>query len=335
MAIDGKVYSGKEVEVGFAEETTFGTPVAASGSFTQICEFDSVSINYGLTQIAEPRYCGDRTVRTNNLYTTQAGGLREITLSGVIPNLTDFAPILYGVFQNVTESATAPYKKTYNHWSAQPDFASNGGEFFTVGVKSPISGQSELFTSCIIKNIKMSSDMVSDDGRMKVDITFISAFDVTLTTFTGTWTSVTRSYFDYHNADTKTLNGADLVLYSWELNIENNAVRVGQDSSGKGQTYAIGIPKFEWTGSITTKYDDNTSSVLTDFLAGTTRTFELIIGTSGTNALEIYLEDIYYTGHEKQLDAAEGQQINIPFEVVYDGSTYSYISLEDGVDRSW
>ena len=336
MAIDGNVYSGSEVQVGFAQESTFGTVTADSGAFVQLAEFGSISFDKGLTQKLEMKNRGSRVANIDDKYITEAGGTRKFTISDIPVRRTDLAELLYAVLQNVSEGATTPYTKTFNLLlSSQPDFSSSAGYFATMGAKLPLSGRDIKLTSCIASNLALKSDIVSGDGRLMASVDFISGFSSSVAaTFSGTWTIASQNYFDFGSPATATLDGNDLVLYSWELAINNNAKRQGNDSNGNAQTYSVAIPELEVTGSLTVKYDSNVAAVMADYIAGNEKPIVLEVGTAGAAGhFKLDLQDTIYTG--PNLDLGDEIKLTVPFKMLYDGSNTSTITVSDGVDQAW
>lgn len=341
MAINGVTYSGKEVQVGFAEETTFGTPIADNAAFTQLVDFGSITVEDGLTQDISVKNRAKYIPVDTDSYTSQTGGVRVITISDIVVRLADLPDLLYAVHQNVTEDATTPYSKEFGvlTTSNKPDFATSGGYFCTIGIKNPIAGYDEKYTSCICTDLKLKADMVGGDGRLRADATFISGFAAgTTSTFSGTWSANTATYFDFNKPTAKTMNAVDVVLYSFEVDIKNNGVRVGCDSSGDAETYNIGNPEFAISGSLVTKYDANTKGILADYLAGTARVIEIATGTSGNSGyLDFNFDTTHYTGAAKEIDRAEGYAISVPFVGVERaaGPATPAITVADASDRAW
>lgn len=337
MAISGVVYSGKEVQLGIAQESTFGTAIADNAAFVQIPEFDSISIDYGLTQDFSLKNRGKRIAYDADLYASQTGGTRVITISGMVVRRTELAEWLYGVFQNVTEGAATPYEKTFSVADDQPDFASNEGYFFTLGIKNPITAYDEKYTSCIVREITISADMVGGDGRLKADVTIISGFAASTTsTLSGTWTISTQNYYDANLFDTKTYNTNDLVLYGFSVSINNNAKRIGNNSSGNAEGYAIGVPEIEITGNLNVKYDANTQGALADTLAGTERVIEfgLADGTAAGDLMFDFNEAVLVST-DRDDNRDEGVSRTLNFKAVANSGATPQIRVADGVDQAW
>ena len=341
MAINGVVHSPNACRLGIAEEATFGTAIAQDAAFIEWIEWDSVSVDYGLTQEVPLRHRTRRLVDSADTYVSQSGGTRTITVSGLVVRRKDLQYLLYGVCQEVqSESATTPYQKVYGiDWTAQPDFSASAGLFFTLALRSQVDAYHETFTSCVIKSVKLSYDGVGGDGRIKADIEFISGFTaVTTHTYSGTWTIPTQVYVDGHNFATKSINSADAVIYGWDLNINNNAVRVGNDTTGQCQTYSIGVGGngMETTLNIKTKYDANMVGLKAKYLAGTFVPAILTLGSSGVAGyFHIgYLSSIV-TGMPFE-DAEQGQAINLSLTGTYKtGALITFAEAAADADRTW
>ena len=345
MAINGLVFAGSETRVGFSEESTFGTAIADGGAFTALEADLPTGIDMGVFQEIGVKNTNSRVAQNDMDFTTTAGGLRVVNVSNIKCRRTDIAPLLYAVMQNVSESATTPYTKTFT-WdgsegtpTTQPDFSSNAGYFATLGVRGPIASKHYKFTSAIVRSLELSASMTGGDGRLMANAEFISGFAPSVTAnYSGTWSYTTQNYFNFSNMTTKTLGGSDVVVYDFSLKLDNKAVRVGNNSSGHAETYGVGIPEYELTGSITLKYDANSLPAIANFLSGTTAALQLAVGSAGSAGhLDFTMPAIITTGPSMDYGRAEGQAITIPFKALYDagGNPLITITLSDGNDFAW
>ena len=345
MAINGLVHAGSETRFGFSEEPTFGTAIADSGTFVALeCDIPT-GIDMGLFQETTVKNTNSRVAQNDQDFHTTAGGTRSISVSNIKPRLTDTAPLLFSVMQNVSEGATTPYTKTFT-WdgsegtpTTQPDFSANAGYFATLGIYGPIASKHYKFTSAIMRSLELSASMTGGDGRLMANAEFISGFAPAVTSnFSGTWAYATQNYFNFNQMTTKTLGGSDIVIYDFSLTFNNNAVRVGSDSGGHAETYAVGVPEYELTGSITVKYDANSVPAIANFLAGTSSALQLATGTVGNAGhLDFTMPAIVHTGPSMDYGRAEGQAITLPFKALYDagGNPLVTVSLSDGNDFAW
>lgn len=338
MAIDGVVHSGSQTTWGISQESTFGTAVADAGTFIQF-EGPPPSIDWGLTQDLGVKNHGYRFADLSTTYNTQSGNLRVLSFSDLLVRRLDLAELLYAVTQTVTEAAGSPFQKDFEIVSTttQPDFASNAGYFATVAIRGQEANLDRKFTSCILRNLTLNADLTGGDGRLRASGEWVSGFSANTTAeMSGTWGYNTQYYYDFSSPTAKAIDANDLVLYSWSLTINNNAGRIGNDSSGDAESYKIGIPEYEVTGSLTLKYDDNTKGLLADFLAGTEEAITLSVGSAGAAGyFLINIDNAQYTGHEK--DYGEEEIVTIPFKAMGNGATDEFLDLrvDDGNDQTW
>jgi hypothetical protein len=246
--------------------------------------------------------------------------------------------------QNVSEGATTPYTKTFT-WdgsggtaTTQPNFVSNAGAFYTLGIDEAESGAYDhKFTSCIIRTLGLSIDFSPGaDNRLKANAEFISGFAASTTsTFSGTWAYNTRSYFDFASPSAKQLNNNDIVVYKFDINFSNNATRIGNDSSGDAETY--GLPQYSCSGSITLKWDTNTVGVFADYLAGTEREIDLQVGTPGSDGhLGFLIPEARVEAASKEYGAEQGQAVTFNFHAGHDASNpIITVTLSDANDQAW
>ena len=335
MAIVGTVYAGTQSKWGFVEEATFGTAIADNQNFAQF-EGPVPSVNYGIIRDKDQKFNGSRVLQGSEKYHTDGGGLREISFSDLIVRKLDLGDLLYAVCQNVTEGASTPYTKTYtiDITTTQPDFASDAGYFATIGIYDPIASYMRKFTSCILRDLTLSADL-SGDGRLRASGTWISGFSASTTAnFSGTWAYNTQAYLDYHSMSTKQIEDTDVVVYGWDITVNNGAERVGS-ASGDAETY--GIPMYNVTGNIRVKYDTSVQGLIADSIAGTGREIDLAVGTGGQDGhFSALLYDVYFDDISKEYGDPKGQLLNVPFQARnLTSSDLALFTLSDADDRAW
>lgn len=325
---------------GYSEESTFGTAIADNGTFEALTSAPP-SPDYGLLQSVDIRHRNQVYADIDDEYTTQAGGLRVLPFGETPIRIEDLGVFLYSVTQSVSEAAGSPFQKDYaigTSWAA-PDFSSDAGLFHTIGIYDTIASNHKKFTSCVLRSLTLKYD--PGDGRLMASGEWISGFTSSVTAnFSGTWNTNTQTYLDFNAPTTKTLGGSNMLMTGWEITINNNAGRVGNDSSGNAENYKIGIPEIEITGSISTIYDTNSDGFVADFLAGTTRALVLADGGSGTGTsgyFDINLPSIVFTGNEDDYSQDVGRVVTLPFKAVGNTSTNGLMTAEvsDAVDQGW
>jgi len=334
MAIDVTTWSSNDARVSIAQEAAFGTAITNAGF--HLAEFDEVSVDWGLTQ-SIPSLRAARMASDSDVYVSQTGGTRTITISNITFRRQDLPEFLYAVLQNVTEGATTPFQKTFEQWSSAPDFGSDAGYFCTVGIYMPEgAGKGFTFKSCVCTQLDLKADLIGGDGRLTGTATFISGFAADPSaTIAGTSIS-SQAYFDFNAMSTKTLGGNDIVVYGFDISIKNNAVRVGNDSSGDAENYSFGIPEVEITGTLKTKHDANTGDIADDLVAGTPREIILSVGTDDTTGhCQIDLDNVVFTDHGMDAKQQQGFAVELPFKTVLVSTDYPTITVADAYDQSW
>ncbi len=269
MAIDGTVTAGTEHEFAISEEATFGTAITATTNdlwkllhITEVPQWDLS----GIVRDSTMRVRGSRVPHNEDNYITRAGGTILIPFTCIVTDLT-YDLLIYGVMQDlVSEGATTPFEKIWE-WdgaTTQPDFASNGGKFYTTCLNGGIPAENFIATSCILRDLTISSDPGTNGGRMTASGTFMSGFSSATKFFEsgsqafGTPTQPGTTYYNHCNLVTKTIGGTDMIVESYSITYNNKAVRVGCTVAGDAEQYALGgAGDYEVTGSIRLLYDDN------------------------------------------------------------------------------
>ena len=332
-----------ENKVGISQESTFGTVIADNGTFVQV-DCDMPVPDFGLFQDSRLTNRGSRVRETDDDHETQSGGQRIITLNNWVVRRLDLAEIMYAVMQNVSESASTPFTKTFT-WqgsggtsTTQPDFSSNAGYFVTIGLDESYSGTYDnKFTSCIARKVTLQwSIATGEDGRLRANVEYISGFTASVAaTFSGTWAHNTKNFYQMDQPSTVQLNNADIKVLKGEIVYNNNAIRAGTNSSGNAITYALG--PYELTGNLLVIWEGNTVSNLADFIAGTTREIDIAVGTpDATGHFSQLIPAAKFTGSAKDYSRAEGQAVNIPFDARHDGTNpIVTVTISDANDQAW
>ena len=222
--------------------------------------------------------------------------------------------------------------------TTQPDFTTGAASYFcTLGIFDTIAAYCRQFHNCILRTLTLSADMSGGDGRLRASGEFISgAAANTTATFGGVWSHPVQSFFDF-NAPTKFSVGSDAVIYSWDLTINNNAIRIGHTTTGTAETYKLG--PYEVTGNISVKYDVAMQGIIAAAIAGTATSIQLACGTDGqTGNFDILMTTCQLLDVAKDYGSPEGQKINIPFiamGVSGDATAAITVTMSDGSDKAW
>ena len=353
MAIDGTITAGTEYEFAISEESTFGTAITATTTdiwkllhITEVPQWDLS----GIVRDSTMRSRGSRVPHNEDNFITRAGGTILIPFTCIVTDIT-YDLLIYGNMQDlVSEDVSTPFEKIWE-WdgaTTQPDFVSNAGKFYTVVLNGGISSEDFIATSCILRDLTISSDPGTNGGRMTASGTFMSGFS-SATKFLesgsqafGTATQPGTTYYNHCNLVTKTIGGTDMIVESYSITYNNKAVRDGCDSSGDAETYALGIGGYEVTGSIRLLYDDNAKGLLANSLTSAFDTQLVLAYGSGADPVTTdgdLLQKINIALPEmpaRDFPAETGVMLDVAFIGTDDG-TNEMVENEhaNAVDRAW
>ena len=339
MALSKTVYSGKQWRVGLLAQSAFGTAKADSSAFIQLPLMDVTMPSITTLDGGGIRAGNSGMItQSDSLFRTEKGG--EVVWSFEMPCEREFfAQFMSSVMQEHSQSGGDPYihtiRSAHDDVMARPDFGSaisNGiPAYYTIAFDSPIAGDDFYIQDAILRNLTLTCDPAGNEGRCYLSGEFYSGKPIAMEqTFSGTWVERTQNYF-FPDWKTKTLDvdgtsGAVVFVGSVDYTFNNNASRLGFDSSGNAETYKWGVPELEITGNLRVKYDANVAltsgeNVIQDFLSGNTATLNLVssddggaVNAAGEHNIEC---EIYYTGQpEIDLAGDDGVFVNLPFKVV-------------------
>ena len=173
-----------------------------------------------------------------------------------------------------------------------------------------------FFTSCMCTSLTLSGDVGSNGGVVMATATFVTGYEATQSTltFTGTNTAISAqaTMFNMHDMTTaQTLDGEDLVLYNFELNIAREVNRVGFDQANAFQPSGYSVGGYEVTGSLTCKRDDESAAAI-DNPAG--MVLDLDTGVFQITAPKVFVDD-----SSINFDTDGWKQV-IPFRCTYDSA---------------
>ena len=351
MAIDGTVTAGSQFEMAISEEATFGTAITATTTdiwkllhLTEHSEWDLS----GLVRDETMRLRGSRVPHNEDNYFSRAGGLVVIPFTCVATKIT-LDLLLYGVFQTITsEDALTPFEKIFewNDSTTQPQFTDDTGKFYTVVLNGGLASEDMIATTCILRDLTVSSDPGTNGGRLTLSGNFISGFSSATKFFEsgsqgfGTATQPGTAYFNHCNLVTKSI-GTDMIVESYSYTLNNKAVRIGCDASGDAESYALGVGGYELTGSIRLLYDDNAKVLMAN---GLTTAFDaqlILAYGSGNDPVDTDGDfsqklNINIPATARDFAAETGTMIDVTFKGADDGTNeMAEIEIANAVDRSW
>ena len=176
------------------------------------------------------------------------------------------------------------------------------------------------FTSCMCTSFTMTGDVASNGGVVMGTATFVTGYAATegALTFTGGTHTLMTSHttiFNMHDmTTTQTLDGEDLVLYSFDLNIARSVQRIGFDQANSFHPNGYAVGGYEVTGNLTAKRDDETGAAIDN---KTGMALELDTGVFHISAAKTFVDDSGISFDE------DGWKQTIPFRCTYDSAATS------------
>ena len=219
----------------------------------------------------------------------------------------------------------------------------------------PAAGEGIKVCGVICSDLTISGDVGANNGLVSISGNYFSGFstkDIATSTcleqtFDGTWVAAETQHYNVMDADVRTLDvegnaTQTFIMKSFSFNIANGVNRVGFDTNGNAELYAL--PEYVITGSLSIKWDDELdygagNNVIQDFLDGDTLSLAISIG-DGTVSAEgemNILAEIQYTGDPSQDLSESGIFHTLEFECVQNGSTEAFkiTSFKDEAVTTW
>ena len=344
MAINEKVIPISDVKMGIKAETSFGVGLDSSGNdgtaYRQLNIVQPSKPTFNITR--ESRLLSGRgTVKNaaDTLINMRGGTVTTPFEMVATPKLLVQHLALVGQEHSETGSTihTTEFDGTSNATYVGGSLSGNIPHTVNLAYY-PAAGEGIKVCGAMASDLSLSCDYGSNAGYLSMSGNYFSGFSSTATassvleqTFDGTWVDPETSYYHIGGLTTKQLEcegsaAVDLVLKGFNLNVTNGVNRVGFDSNGNAEAYAL--PEYVITGDITIKHDTNFdygsgANVIQDFLDGDTLTLALKWGdgtVSAAGEMNI-LAEIQYTGDPAQDISENGLFHTLAFECVQNSTT--------------
>ena len=341
---DARVLPISDVKVGIKAESSFGVGIDSSGpdgtAYRQLPVMQPSKPTFNVTR--ESRLLSGRgTVKNaaDTLINTRGGTV--VTPFEMVATPKLLAQHLALVGQEHSESGsyvhTTEFDGSSNLTSVGGSISNNLPHSVNLAYY-PAAGEGIKVTGNVVSDLSLSLDYGSNGGFMGLSGNYFSGFSnpvstgsVLEQTFDGSWVAPETSYYNVGALTTKTLDvegnaTQNLIMKSFNLNISNGVNRLGFNSNGDAEAYAL--PEYVITGDITIKYDDEfdygaDNNVIQDFLDGDTLSLALKWGdgtVSSAGEMNI-LAEIQYTGDPAQDISENGIFHTLAFECVQNSST--------------
>lgn len=251
----------------------------------------------------------------------------------------DAAHILYSVVQNVSESASTPYTKTFTYSTTQPDHVSAAGWFATLAKLGPTAAQSQAIIDAIGRQVRFSC-VPGDRLRYAWDLMGRGAMDYDYDLSSpGTHTRSAAEYFHFEDLTTFSINSVGLYAMGIEITLNNNAIPASVTATGSGnfRQFALGTGNgYETLAKLRVQWDGNAQDLQQELESapGQPRAIDIAWGTAGQDG---HLR-FQITGVLRKAPDVEGdiKEVEFDFVGVQNASNAPLtITLSDAVDRAW
>ena len=282
MAISPIAYSPKEFRVAIQAQTVLGT--AKTDSMQEV-NADSVTHGtLGGVNNYDLKSGGGRLLQDEHYFHQNSDYISEISISGIWSD--EFAPLI----DNITGDAAEVWAVASNYTPSQNIKTSNSlnagtSELLTLAIMPPSNGATTpsdtdgiVYKDCVVTAFTWSGDMTDNGGLLKYSATLKTYSPVALNVDASAYTiaayelsaSQTSSMSDWQTPGNRIICGqADLMVNSFSMNLENDAVFLGRGASGVCEVVSRGA-EFSATADINVKYDDESADLLNQFQAATT-----------------------------------------------------------------
>ena len=281
MAISTVAYSPKEFRVAIQAQTALGT--ALTNGMQEI-NVDSISHGtLGGNNNYDLKSGGGRILLDEHYYHDNLGVVSEISISGIYS--TEFFELIENITGDTGEvwTVASNYEPSVNIKTGAT-LTAGDSELLTLailppktGAATPSSTEGILYKDCVVTSFSWSGDMSDSSGLVKYSATLktqsppaleqdgsgytIAAYEMTA--------AQTIQMADWVTSANRTICGiADMLVNTFSMNLENDAIFVGQVASGVCEVVTRGA-EFSATADINVKYDDQSNQLLNLFQAAT------------------------------------------------------------------
>ena len=321
MALSTTFQTKQNTSVVIGTEVTMGTATLAAGTTLEVpvTDFSFSEIDKHSLSVAPPRVGSGAFTQSDDMVKWQRHDRMfdiSITFHSTAQMLDRICLALFG--DGSTPNAllgAMPSVVDYRHGQANTtpvtlwfENAGHDGE-----------GVDQYFKSCICTSFTMTGDIGSNGGVVTGTATFQTAYKPTIGALTfggGTHTLLTAqtTMFNMHDLTNTQLDGQDLLLYSFDINIARPVNRIGFDSANDFRPMGYSVGGYEVTGNLTCKRDgevdgaiNNTTGMVLDIDTGV---FQITGAKVFVDEAGISLDD-------------DGWKQTIPLRFTYDSAAIS------------
>ena len=279
MAIDTNAYSPKQFMFLVAEQDDFGTHAADESSPNNnflALDVDSIgSPSLNVNQVLDYR-TGSRILQATDFFQDKLAKVMEFSVSGTANTET-----LDLLLTHITQGGAVPYSmasSVVGQTFTTATVDQTNISILSIVYRSPSSGNDLSFKDCFCTSLTLNGDMGTEGGRIKYSATFkTGSLPTDLTdaqTTVDTAITANNYYMNSWDADDRKIcDIANLLVNSFSLTVDNDAVFAGATSTGYESVARIG--EVSAIADFNIKYDANTDSLFELFHDQTTGVTEV------------------------------------------------------------
>ena len=330
------LHSDEKSRFYYGLETTFGTPLALSGTaYKELVIQKGQFIDLGLSKTNLNQNRASRVPTLVDQFHDNFSGPIGLQFEAYATR-DRLRDLLHLVTQNRVSLGAGPaYQALFRMHASQPDFTANAGAFATMIWKSPETGKDIRLTSGVLRELTISLDKqsIGESNLVKLSgLWLFKKYEIDQT-FTGTAAAqdISQRFLSHAfnlNLSSLSIDSANCSRFS--LTLRNNAVGIDRDTSGNPFTYFL-TPDI--TSSMELWYTGSYVNAFTAASAGTTLGFTL--STGANNVIGYFAIVANGTITNTPIGTGGGQQ-RIPIELQLGNTTAAGtdgcdVTIADGV----
>jgi len=267
MAISHNTHSPKEFQFLIGGQAAWNTQLLDA---LFALDVDSVGFpSFNTNQVLDVRN-GSRVLQASDLFQTQSQQITEISVSGTVKSDT-MSLLLANITGDVSGTYAVPGNYSPTDYGTQTSGLTVGDfKLMTIVYTSPEADSDLVFEDCICTALSLTGDMGTEAGRVKFSATFktgtkphnLSLTSETVDTIIST-NDVTMASWGT-SAHRKICGVDDLVVNSFALNLENDAIFSGCDANGNFEAVSR-ASEFSATADFNVKYDTTSEPMINSF----------------------------------------------------------------------
>lgn len=318
-------YSGKQFEAYIAESSSNFGVASVSGTLykMRLAQVNDIDFSAGV-QLNPVERTGQRVLRPTDHIAVRSGGTYTWSFSDYIVENEAFLQLL---LKMVTEDSSPAVSAQILGSAGTLSYQNNAstGIYGHVVISSPDADKDRLMHSATLQELTLSMNPTANGGRLTASGSFYSGYQPVIgtegTSPDATAVDYTKGFFDCTTQSLQSEGGSavSVLANSFDLTISNPATRVGfttiNSIAGEPQSYNRGN-QINVTGNISIKMDDNSVTMVDNFLSGLSTNVSLGNGST----LDFDIPTAKFTGHELDTANEGGVFINLPFQATAEGS---------------